>query len=263
VTPTIAGATKIGVIVALACGATYLTAAGREALTDRTEAARTASATGRATPGEPGERGAALARPPSALFIGDGWTAGTGEVDREHSFACLTATSLGWICNNAGEAGTGYLADGDGGRPYLQRIAGYQRLYAADYVVVSGGSADDGAPLALRVAAAGRTLDAVHAAFPRARVVVVGPFAVGDHAGPDLRRFDAALRDDARRRGWLYVETLEPPWIPARLAPGLMSEDAGTPTAAGHGHLAGMLSAALRSAGIRPGEAPARAPTGT
>jgi acyl-CoA thioesterase-1 len=258
VTPTIAGATKIGVIVALACGATYLTAAGREALTDRTEAARTANATGTVTPGE---RGAAPTRPPSALFIGDGWTAGTGEVDRERSFACLTATSLGWICNNAGEAGTGYLADGDSGRPYLQRIAAYQRLYAADYVVVSGGSADDGAPLALRVAAAGRTLDAVHAAFPRARVVVVGPFAIGDNAGRDLRRFDTALRDDARRRGWLYVETLDPPWIPARLAPGLMSEDGDTPTAAGHGHLAGMLSAALKSAGIRPGEPPARAPT--
>jgi len=270
VTPTIAGAAKIGVIVALACGATYLTAAGREALTDRTEAARTAS-TGRVTAGESGEagrRGATLARTPSALFIGDGWTAGSGEVDRGHSFACLTAAALGWVCNNAGEAGTGYLADGDNGRPYLQRVTAYQRLYAADYVVVSGGSADDGAPLALRVAAAGRTLDAVHAAFPRARVVVVGPFAIGDHAGRDLRRFDAALKADAGRRGWLYVETLDPPWIPARLAPGLMSEDGETPTAAGHGHLAGMLSAALKSAGIKPranavGSAPARAPTGT
>ena len=256
-TPALGQAAKVGVIVVLACGATYLTAAGREALTDRTEAARSHSAGAIAE-----RRPVRIAGPPSALFIGDGWTAGTGEVDREHSFACLTATSLGWICNNAGEAGTGYLADGDGGRPYLQRIAGYQRLYAADYVVVSGGSADDGAPLALRVAAARRTLDAVHAAFPRARVVVVGPFAVGDHAGRDLRRFDAALKADAGRRGWLYVETLDPPWIPARLAPGLMS-DGETPTAAGHGHLAGMLSAALRSAGIKPGEAPARAPTGT
>jgi len=254
VTPALGQAAKVGVIVVLACGATYLTAAGREALTDRTEAARSHSAGAIAE-----RRPVRIAGPPSALFIGDGWTAGAGDVDRQHSFACLTAQSLGWVCNNAGQEGTGYLADGPDdshGRPYLRRIVSYQRIYIADYVVISGGSADDGAPLGLRVDAARRTFDAVEAAFPRSRIVVVGPFAAGDHPGRDLRKFDAALKADAARRTWLFVETLDPPWIPTRLVPGLMARDGETPTAAGHGHLAGLLSSALQSAGIVPGQRP-------
>jgi hypothetical protein len=251
VTPALGHATKVGVIVALACGATYLTAAGRDALGDGARAARSAAA--RQTTTTP-LAATAEQRPPAALFIGDGYTSGAGDVDRQHTFACLTADSLGWICNNAGQAGTGYLA----GRPYADRVATYQRLYAADYVVVSGGGADAATPLPQRVTAAQRTFDTIAAAFPKATVVVVGPFAAGDDPGTDTRAVDAALAAEARRRGWLFVGTLDPPWIPTRLAPALLREDGEAPTAAGHGHLAALLTAALRESGITTSE-PSRA----
>ena len=256
---------KAGVLVAIAVGAGYFTLTARESLHDRTLAARSAGVETPATDVKPALPGT---RPPSALFVGDGWTAGTG-VGPQQSFACLTAAALGWICNNGGQEGTGYLAAGPAGArglPYASRLASYRRLYAADYVVISGGAADAGAPAARRTAAVRRTFDAVHAAYPDARVIVAGPLVAGDHPGRDLRRLDAVLRAEATRRRWLFVETLTPPWIPSRLVPGLMtsSDDgpADQPTAAGHGHLAGQLVTAIQAAGIHPGELPPPHTTG-
>ena len=253
-------AAKAGVLVALACGAGYFTLTARDSLHDRALAARAAGVATPATEVRPALPGS---RPPSALFVGDGWTAGAG-VGPQQSFACLTAAALGWICNNGGQDGTGYVADGSQGadaargRPYASRIASYRTLYAADYVVISGGAADAGAPSGRRTAAVRRTFDAVAAAYPDARVVVVGPLVAGDHPSRDLRRLDAVLRAEAARRGWLFVETLDPPWIPSRLVPGLMTRDGARPTAAGHGHLAGQLATAIQVAGIHPGELPSR-----
>jgi hypothetical protein len=256
----LATVTKVGVLAALVCGTTYLTLTGRESLEERAAAARS---TGTATPAA-AEVSPALpgTRPPSGLFVGDGWTAGTS-VGAQQSFACLTAATLGWICNNGGQDGTGYLATGAAGArgvPYANRVASYRTLYAADYVVVSGGAADAGEPAQRRTAAVRRTFDAVRAAYPRARVIVTGPLVAGDDPARDLRRFDAVLRAEAARRQWLFVETLDPPWIPSRLVPGLMTKDGGEPTAAGHGHLAGLLVTAIQAAGIHPGELPGKQP---
>jgi hypothetical protein len=248
-------AAKAGVLVTLALGAGYFTITARDSLHDRALAARTAGIAKPATNVKPALPGS---RPPSALFVGDGWTAGTG-VGPQQSFACLTAAALGWICNNGGQEGTGYLAagpEGARGLPYANRVASYRTLYAADYVVVSGGAADAGAPAGRRTAAVRHTFDAVRTAYPDARVIVVGPLVAGDHPGRDLRRLDAVLRAEAARRRWLFVETLTPPWIPSRLVPGLMTKDAEQPTAAGHGHLAGQLVTAIQAAGIHPGELP-------
>jgi len=248
-------AAKAGVLVAIACGAGYFTLTARDSLHDRALDARSAGVATPATEVRPALPGS---RPPSALFVGDGWTAGTG-VGAQQSFACLTAAALGWICNNGGQEGTGYLAagaEGARGLPYANRVPSYRTLYAADYVVLSGGAADAGAPPGRRAAAVRRTFDAVHAAYPDARVVVVGPLVAGDHPGRDLRRIDTVLRTEAARRRWLFVETLEPPWIPSHLVPGLMTKDGDQPTAAGHGHLAGQLVTAIQAAGIHPGELP-------
>jgi hypothetical protein len=250
-------AAKAGVLVVLACGAGYFTLAARDSLHERALEARAAGVATPATDVKPALPGN---RPPSALFVGDGWTAGTG-VGPQQSFACLTAAALGWICNNGGQEGTGYLATGPAGErglPYANRVASYRTLYAADYVVISGGAADAGAPAGRRTAAVRRTFDAVRAAYPDARVVVAGPLVAGDDPSRDLRRLDTVLRAEAARRRWLFVETLDPPWIPTRLVPGLMTKDGDQPTAAGHGHLAGQLVTAIQAAGIHPGELPSQ-----
>jgi hypothetical protein len=246
VTPALVRVTQAGVILVLTVGAIYLAVSGWQALGDRTEAARSAGAARTADPAA--TQPALAADPPSGLFIGDGFTSGAGGVDEEHSFACLAARELGWVCNNGGQAGTGYLAAGEDGEPYQRRIDGYRRTYAADYVVVSGGTEDEGAPYELRVAAAAQTFDAIGTAYPRARVVVVGPFASGAEVSRDLRRFDAAIADEARRRGWIFVETLDPPWL----------DDDTDPTPDAHADLAGLLSTALQTQGVVPGQRPYR-----
>jgi len=237
-------AAQVAVILVLTVGAVYLAASGWQALGDRTEAARSSSAV---RPTDPASTlRPAATTPPVGLFIGDGFTSGVDGVDRAHSFACLTAQELGWVCNNGGQAGTGYLAAGPEGVPYPKRIPAYQRIYAADYVVISGGTEDEGAPFDLRVAAATRTYDAVEAAFPRAQMVVVGPFATGTEASRDLRKFDDAIKDQAQRRGWIFVETLDPPWL----------SDGRPRTAAAHEDLAGLLVTTLQTKGIVPGQRP-------
>jgi hypothetical protein len=252
VNPRLVRAGQVTVIVALTIGAVYLAVSGWQAIGDRTDAARTA---GQPHPTEPAPtRRPAGVSPPSALFIGDGYTSGDGDVDRAHSFACLTAKQLDWVCNNGGQPGTGYLAAGPDGVPYPKRIPTYQKAYAADYVVVSGGTEDEGAPFDLRVAAATRTYDAVESAYPRAKVIVVGPFASATEADHDLRRFDAAIKEDAKRRGWLFVETLDPPW----LSEGEV-EDGGKPTPAAHADLAGLLVTTLQAQGVVPGQRPGHA----
>jgi hypothetical protein len=243
VTPAVVRVSQVGLVLLLTVGAVHLAVSGWQALGDRTESARSADDPRPAIPAA-----TAPADPPAGLFIGDGFTSGAGGVDEERSFACLAARELGWTCNNGGQAGTGYLAAGADGEPYQRRIDDYRRTYPADYVVVSGGTEDEGAPHALRVAAAARTFDAIGTAYPRARVVVVGPFASAVEVSRDLRRFDAAIADEARRRGWLFVETLDPPWL----------DDDAEPTPDAHEDLAVRLSTALQTQGIVPGQRPYR-----
>ena len=93
----------------------------------------------------------AAATRPSALFIGDSYTAGGGSP--EMSYGCMAAVRMGWLCNLSAVRGTGYIGGGPGNRfevsrylgtskSYAERIPNLADVYQPDVVVLDGGRND-------------------------------------------------------------------------------------------------------------------------
>lgn len=188
---------------------------------------------------------AARQRPTAALFVGDSYTAGGGEVKASGTFASLTCDRMGWTCYKDAQGGTGYTTDGKVNdptfTPYLARLGHTRASLRPDVVVVSGGRNDIGA--AGERAATRRYMAAVHTAFPKARLVVLSPFWNDDRPPPVLVEVREAVRAAAARQRADWVDTTG--W----LSPRLMGRDGVHPTAEGHYALAARLVTVLRQRG--------------
>lgn len=122
---------------------------------------------------------------PTALFIGDSYTAGAGM--EEMSPSCLAATRIGWLCALSAVPGTGYISGGAANRfevdPYIgestsfiERIPTLSYQYSPEVVVLDGGRNDDFARESLDVfKAMVATIREVHRAWPDTELVVVRP----------------------------------------------------------------------------------------
>src|SRR3954447_15723391 len=66
--------------------------------------------------------------PPTVLFIGDSYTAGTGV--RETSYGCAAATKMGWLCRLGTGPGTGYISGGPGNRFVVNEYVGQSTAFA-------------------------------------------------------------------------------------------------------------------------------------
>jgi lysophospholipase L1-like esterase len=182
----------------------------------------------------------------SALFVGDSYTAGALGITSNQTFPQLTCNAIGLICNLDGEGSTGYQADGHKlsrrFTPYRDRLAGDVQNYEADLVIVSGGRNDIGAP-GSEYQAAHRYFQAVKAAYPHARLVVVEPFWTSKNPPLLVRRLRADVRRAAHAVGALYLPTNG--W----LTKGSVAGDGVHPNLAGHRQLAERLATSLRTSG--------------
>lgn len=95
------------------------------------------------------------ADPPSVVFVGDSWTAGTGATALR-GYAELTGEALGWDYHVLGVSGSGYARVGDGST-FDQRI---DRAVAidSDVIVVQGSLNERHSPLEVLAPAATATL---------------------------------------------------------------------------------------------------------
>jgi acyl-CoA thioesterase I len=199
---------------------------------------------------------------PVALFVGDSYTAGSGGAGVPRSFACLTARAMGWACRNDGEPGTGYTnpgkVHGSAQDTYPARALrpaaapGKRRVSPRNVsvVVVTGGRNDSGSPVPVRLAAARLTLDRLGATYPKARIVVVGPFWVDDDVPPSLRRFDDGLRAEAEARSLTFVDPIRERWLTTQHRSRWIAADGVHPSVAGHRRIAAKLVGALEDAGL-------------
>jgi lysophospholipase L1-like esterase len=184
---------------------------------------------------------------PTALFVGDSYTAGALGITSLETFPGQTCNALGLTCNLDGEGSTGYQSDGHKlsrrFSPYQGRLKDDAKLYEADLVVVSGGRNDIGEPGSEFVAA--RTyFRSVRQAYPKARLVVVEPFWTSRTPPVLVRRLRADVRRAAHSVGAVYLPSNG--W----LKKGSVAYDGVHPNREGHRQLAERLTTALRASGV-------------
>ena len=107
---------------------------------------------------------------PSALIVGDSYTAGTG-AGSSRGDACRAAAAMAWSCNLDTQGGTGYVNDGSINsldfEPFIDRLPGDRTRFFADIVIMDGGRNDGGLyPMAQILAASDTYLRAVHELWP-------------------------------------------------------------------------------------------------
>jgi hypothetical protein len=209
---------------------------------------------------------------PSALFIGDAYTMGsTMGPAPDSSYACLTATNMGWQCSVVAQVGTGYINGGPGRRlrpafgtrnsdstSFFERFTRLRELYRADIVVLDGGRADVRFDMSdVRTMFAFTVRQALQF-WPNSRIVVIAPWlishpairppglsgrTIGQELGSVLRSspdFDAVTFIDPVALNWFdRVDTL--PYT---------ADDGVNPNGAGDHKIAELLTNALIQDGL-------------
>jgi len=166
---------------------------------------------------------------PVAAFVGDSYTDGVGASDPDHRWTTLVADRMGWLEDNLGVGGTGYLKTRGDDANYVGRL---DELVACnpDVVVVAGGQNDDtldSDPEAL-FSGIRYFFDQIRFRMPAAKIIAVGP-SFPTPVSPAQLEFDSAVREAVNAAGGQFVSLLSPPVIdPAMVLPDrLHVDDAG------------------------------------
>jgi lysophospholipase L1-like esterase len=186
--------------------------------------------------------------PPVAVFLGDSYTQGDGATAPGARWVNLVATAKGWDFVNLGRGGTGYLVTSSGcGLSVCPNYAGMIPEVAKespDVIVVAGGQNEFHAFNTTRqdvIDAIRKTYAELHARFPEAQIIAVGPSTPWD-VNPDVALFDRVVQDAAASAEARYVSLIEPNVI----GDGMLAEDKVHVNDAGHRAIAERVTAALR-----------------
>jgi lysophospholipase L1-like esterase len=114
----------------------------------------------------------------SALFVGDDFPAGYGEVSR-NAYPYIVCSSIGLNCNVDAQTGTGFVNDGrdhlTGTFRLIDRLQTDRKIYEANLIIVDAGRNDLDAPTDVYGAALERYLREVSQLWPAAKIVVIAP----------------------------------------------------------------------------------------
>jgi lysophospholipase L1-like esterase len=192
--------------------------------------------------------------PPTALFIGDSYTAGRGS--REFSPSCLAASRLGWLCHLSAVPGTGYVSGGPANRftvdgyrgestSFSERIPLLAQQFDPDVVVLDGGRNDEFPPRTNVLAAMIAVIADARRAWPEAEIVFERPRYLSrpnDDLGFDESFVNGLLRDPAAQD----VSVIDPiRAFVGRDTSSLLSDDGIHPNRQGELDLAAEITAAL------------------
>ncbi len=198
---------------------------------------------------------------PTALIIGDSYTAGSGLA--ELSYGCQAATAMGWICKLAAEDGTGYISGGAANRfprdqnagmstSFGERIPRLATAYDPDVVILDGGRNDQFAPPEARFEVTASAIKQARQTWPQARIVFVAPRFLNrpdDDLDVDGDTIDE-LRELSGVRDLVVVDPVA--GFRGRDTAALVSRDGKNPTAEGQRALADALKDALVRTGLKP-----------
>lgn len=223
-----------------------------------------------ATSASSSESAAALTPPPRVLVIGDSYAAGTGSSSPDRGVVGLMAESTGWTVSNQARGGTGYDARfASGGQeacgraacPAFGQMLGRTAEYIEesgvisdpDMVLVIGGRNDVGRDPGAVSAAIDRFYLDVRQAFPRTRILAVGPLGDDGPVPARLKAVRADVKQAVEAVDGLYVDIGQP----LNGKPELVAKDGVHPNDQGHAAIWGALRTGLRDAGVPvPDESP-------
>ncbi|ANA85426.1 lipase [Gordonia phage Bowser] len=187
--------------------------------------------------------------PPSGggvVWIGDSYISGDG-APAGGGLALLAANELGLTPTISADPRSGYTRPGRRGFTTGELVAEAPERVGTQLVVIASGYNDDlGSPPntdRLRAEAAS-AISAAEQKWPRARVVVLGPWTPG--AAPTVNQTAAneALGEVAAAAGATYIDTLSPPLV----TPAMIGADKVHPSPTGHQQIAADLADRLRAA---------------
>lgn len=185
------------------------------------------------------------AAPRSLFLLGDSWAAGLHS-DPKRALGQVAAAGLHWNVVVDAVSGTGYVTGATQQQSYLDRAAGIGAGAHADIAVVQGGSNDRSASPVTLVAAARETLVLLHARFPTAGIVVLGPGPDPEPVTRDQRAVDRRLAHVAAAEHVPYVSMLRQRWIRRDRSAAVLDPLNHHPTVAGQAYLGHRLEESLR-----------------
>lgn len=180
----------------------------------------------------------AAAPPPSAVFIGDSYTAGAGSSDPAQLFPTIVGKAQGWAVTNLGRGGTGYLAASGPLGCGLDYCPNYREMIEAakdanpSIIIVSGGR-NDLNMTGLYDQVSGFYAD-LRASFPDATIRATAPLWDDDEPAPELEELGAQVKSAVESVGGEYLEIGQP--IVGN--PDLVSADGIHPNDAGYAAIA-------------------------
>jgi lysophospholipase L1-like esterase len=191
-----------------------------------------------------------VAPPSGALILGDSWTAAWGASDAQHGWAQLAVKALHWKAAIDGYAGSGYVGHVGPSKTFAQDFGTAPVSYRPALVVVQGGTNDHGTTdAAIRVAVAA-VVRLLHARFPGARLVFLGPMANNVKAEAVTLRVSNAIASALKPLGVTYIDAQ--PWFPAASLAKFINVKAGYhPSNAGHAYIATRFEQAARRLNLR------------
>lgn len=199
-----------------------------------------------------------MADPPSVLFVGDSFTAGTGVQNEVDAYPALIARNAGWNVHVDAQGATGFIADGRGtGNGNTSRLidrlpATGHRFPEVDLLIIDAGRNDLSYPIEEIAAAVTEYLTQARRQWPGAKIVQILPAFVMskpydtypdllDKINSSLAAVDGTLIDPFAE-GWYTGADLESMLISDKVHPNWL----------GSAHIGDRLLASLHDRGLIP-----------
>lgn len=179
-----------------------------------------------------------------ALFVGDSYVSGSRENDGPE-WDDIVAMERGWVHYEDAIGGTGFLAGTDEKPTIGQRADETIAAYVPDVVVIAGGFNDaDRFPTDQIVDEAATVIGRYQAAYPDAKVIVVGPWGSGAPSD-DVLELSEQMAPMVAGLGLPYIDASR--FLEASPGPWIGDDDV-HPTNQGHEQIAAAIAPALDQA---------------
>ena len=190
---------------------------------------------------------------PTALFVGDDFTAGYGGIGR-NAYPRMVCDVLRMNCNVDAQAGTGLIDDGrdfsDISVRLIDRLPADQRLYTADVVIVDAGRND----LEVAPEAYGKALEQfllrVTKIWSDAKIVVIAPSYLSSNPDSNYDARISVISNVVKSFHGILIDPLAERWYEGADVSTLLLFNNVHPNQTGHEFIAEKLEQSLRNRGI-------------